>query len=121
MKDNKYVCSCCGGKVNRISLTCEYCGTQYKEQNDTILKIETFRNPVRTFTATAAIDYGYAVHIGAEKTSELAMKQLVHELSKCIAPMIEIESRNDPRFGFREVSGTIKIVQPVNTGGKLEW
>ena len=49
------------------------------------------------------------------------MKQLVHELSKCIAPMIEIESRNDPRSGFHKVSGTIKIVQPVNTGGKLEW
>lgn len=109
---DKYRCDCCGGHINPRTLKCEYCGTQYKEEHDTAIRIEAFHNPVRTFTAKISLDREL---MNRPYGSEIAIKELARELSKVIPSMMEVETRFDPEFMRQEVWGRIKIVEPVNT------
>ena len=70
---DKYICSCCGGKINRITMTCEYCGTQYEEKHDNLIRIETFRNPVETLGCDIPIPTELFMELGAKKASEVVM------------------------------------------------
>lgn len=111
---NKYICPCCGGTINRASMTCEYCGTGFKEEHDNLIRIETFRNPVRTFEARVFIPDNWFSEFGVESVSKLAVEELVRELSKSIAPMMEVHNEHDLRTMSNIFSGRIKIIQPVN-------
>lgn len=115
---DKYICGCCGGRINRSTMTCEYCGTQYKEENNNIIRIETFRNPVRTFQAKVAIPDSWFREFDAEEVSKMAVKELANELAKAIPPMMEVYQEYDPSYMQHILKGRIKIVQPVN-GGKI--
>lgn len=114
---NKYICPCCGGKINRISMTCEYCGTGFNEVHDNLIRIETFQNPVRTFEAKISVPDSWFIEFGIESVSELAVEGLVRELSKSIAPMMQVYSEHDLGTRSNIFSGRIKIIQPVNSGG----
>ena len=115
----KYVCDCCGGTINPLTMTCEYCGTKYKREYDprddrsNIYRVETYQNPVRTYTARVDID-AYDVRTNDPETiSQIAVKELARELSKCIAPNMVIESQRDIRYGGYSVFGTVKVVTPA--------
>lgn len=115
----KYVCDCCGGTINPLTMTCEYCGTKYKRDDDWAkpIRIETHHNPVCTYTAGVDIS-AYDVRTNDPETiSQLAVKELARELSKCIAPnmVIEmvIESQRDIRYGGYNIYGTVKVVTPA--------
>lgn len=116
---NKYICQCCGGRINPTTMKCEYCGTEYKKEADKIIRIETFTNPVRTFSAKVAIPDNWFREFGVESVSKLAVEQLVKELSESIAPMMEVYSDHDIATMQHTFSGRIKIIQPVNSGGML--
>ena len=118
---DKYVCDCCGAPIDRHSMKCSYCGTQYKLENNNLIRIKTFHNPIQTFAAKVAMDPYLLTELGPKEASEVAMNQLVNELSKCIAPMMEVYSEFDPGYCRHIVNGRIKVVQPVHRGWLFEW
>lgn len=108
---DKYICECCGGQIDPSTMTCRYCGTQYKRDDDRIIRIDTFTNPVHTFKACVAVpnemmreDFG----------RELAINSLVSELSNVIPSHMLVASEYDYEHHITRLSGTIKIVHPVN-------
>lgn len=51
-------CECCGAslKINPYNpyfddYFCDYCGSKYKANNEGVIRIETYQNPVRTLIA----------------------------------------------------------------------
>ncbi len=111
----KYVCDCCGGTINPLTMTCEYCGTKYKRDDDWAkpIRIETYQNPVRTYTARVGIDAYDVRNNDPEIISRIAVEELSRELSKVIAPNMVIESQRDIRYGGYNIYGTIKVVTPA--------
>lgn len=109
----EYVCTHCGGHVSPYSMRCEYCGTQYKVENDHILRIETYQNPVETFAAAEAVPMEMINALGPEKAGEIALRHLTDKLAQCIAPMMRIETEYDYGNCLQKVRATIKIVRPV--------
>lgn len=108
------VCKCCGGTINRKTMKCEYCGTAYERQGeDAVIRIETFRNPVRTFTACVSISDN-DVAKSPDLMSEVALRQLKTKLSDAIASNMVVDVVHDINYMSQKVYGTIKIVQPVN-------
>lgn len=103
-----YVCTQCGGKVNRSTMTCEMCGTQFKE-TENVMRIVAERPGVKTLGATIAIDREMA-YLSPEDTSEIVMRQMVDELAKCIAPFIDVKTEDDPILGRQLVRGRIRIL-----------
>ena len=110
---NDYICTHCGGHVSPHSMRCEYCGTQYKSRDDQIIRIETFHNPVETFTAAEEIPMEMINQLGAEKAGEIAIKQLSHKFAECIAPMMKIETEHNPYMYSQRVRATIKVIRPL--------
>ena len=108
-----YKCKCCGGHIDRVTMTCEYCGTRYKEENNHIIKIETFQNPVETFSAQIVMD-DELMRYSVDDASRIAIEQLSRELTKCVAPMMVVDHYYDPLYMQHKIRGTVKIVRPTS-------
>ena len=123
----KYVCDCCGGSIDLHTLTCEYCGTKYKrdmsEYNNPFyqpIRIETYHNPINTYTACVEIDDYDIMRYGPEYASKKAIEVLSHKLSESIALNMAIEEGPSFTLDFKHrIYGTIKMVKPVN--GAEDW
>lgn len=111
---DKYICECCGGKINRATMTCEYCGTQYKEDlvNDAVIRIETFHNPVETLRASVIVPDEQMRLMGADNASEWVVRQLAHKFSEHIAKYMVLENRFEPYERQHFVTATVKMVIP---------
>ena len=111
---DKYICECCGGKINRATMTCEYCGTQYKEDlvNDTVIRIETFRNPVDTLKASVIVPDEQIRLMGADNASEWVVRQLAHKFSEHMLKYMVLENRFEPYERQHWVTATVKMVIP---------
>lgn len=111
MKD--YTCTHCGGHISPYNMRCEYCGAQYEFKNDQIFRIETYQNPVETFTAVEVIPLETMNALGAEKAGELAIRHLSDKLAQCIAPMMRIDTEHDYNYCSQRIRATVKIVRPI--------
>jgi hypothetical protein len=114
--DNKaYICQCCGGTINRDTMKCEYCGTEYEKNDDQVrLRIETFQNPVETLACQVGITDEDMIALGPEEASKLAMQKMCRQLSECLAPFINMRVEHDPCTRIHHLEGRLKIVRPVN-------
>lgn len=115
-----YKCECCGGDINRATMRCEYCGTQYKEDyNDSIIRVETYHNPVDHYTAMIKFDSDQVDCLGAERVSEIAMHELTHKLADCIAQNMVMTHRYEPSSQLHYIRGDIKVIRPIE--GADRW
>ena len=110
---NKYKCSCCGANINKITMICEYCGTQYKEESGNVIKIETFTNPVRTLASKMVID-NFALTMNPVEYSEYAIKKLAVKFAECLVPFMNIQSSIDPCTDHVILDAKIKVIDPIN-------
>ena len=110
---DKYKCSCCGGDIDRKTMTCEYCGTRYKEEYGNVLRIETFQNPVRTLATRIVID-DFAMRTAPKDYSEFAIRELARQFAECIAPYMDIQHTFDSRTRISRLDARIKVVEPIN-------
>lgn len=115
---DKYICECCGGKINPHTMTCEYCGTQYKKEDEKVFRIETFQVPVQTFKC--AYDIPNEFIIRDPKSASLAvLNHLANELAEVIAPYCEYQIEDDPFRCQKRVRAQIKIIEPINKGLRI--
>ena len=104
-----YVCTQCGGKVNRATLVCENCGTQFKE-NDGIIRIIAERPGVHTLGTAITIDEEMLYAVGAKEISEIVMKQMVADLAEAIAPYIEVKTERSFISNQQIVRGRVRVL-----------
>lgn len=121
MINNRYVCECCGGKVNPVTLTCEYCGTKYKQDPvaNNVFRIETFQAPVDKFACKVVMDQRELYALGPEKASEIAIHKIASQMAKGLIPMIKYNVDYDPCSCCYTYFGEIRVIRPIN-GGKVE-
>ena len=121
MINNKYICECCGGKVNPVTLACEYCGTKYKQDYDTnsVFRIETFQAPVDKFACEVVMDQRDIYVLGPEKASEIAIHKIAARMADGLIPMIKYNMEYDPICCGYKYHGEIRAIRPIN-GGKVE-
>ena len=113
----KYVCECCGGQINPVTLKCEYCGTQYKDDFDNIIRVETYMNPVDTYRSQVIVPRNIVQQMGDKMASEYVIGKLTRELSDVIAKNMVITARNSMETDAQVFSGTIKIIRPERIEG----
>lgn len=118
MNNKAYICQCCGGTINRDTMKCEYCGTEYEKNDDQVrLRIETFHNPVESLISRVGISDEEMRALGPETASKLAMQSICRQLSECLVPFIDVCVENDPCTMMHNFAGRLKIVRPVNHQG----
>lgn len=110
--DNAMICKCCGGTVDRGSLRCNFCGVQY-EITPSPLRIETFQNPVEHFSAKFVAPGEIFYKMEPEQMSEIAVHQLVKQLSKSIPICMQVSKKENMRDYTTEYRGDIRMVRPI--------
>ena len=115
---DKYICECCGGKVNRATMTCEYCGTQYKEEDNNLIRFETYSNPIQKLCVTTSFPEE-AFMKNPTEMAEYAIRHTAMKFAECIAPYMVMETEYDPEYCERRISGQIRIVVPKE--GSNRW
>lgn len=115
---NKYVCPCCGGRINQASMTCEYCGTGFKKEHDNLIRVETFQNPVVTLGKSIRVNHR-DMYTSPEQMSEWAIKTLARDFAEAIAPYMDIEYRFDPFEAGNILDARIKIVNPIHKPNEI--
>ena len=113
---NMYKCPCCGGNVNTATMRCEYCGTMFEQRNNNLLRIETYRNPVRTLRGAVVIPSHEVRYLGPEETSKLAMSRLQSKMAEAIADVMSYTVEYDLDHLDYRIYGEMRAVVPVHNG-----
>ena len=115
----KLKCECCGAplKINPISIyyegyICDYCGSKYKADNEGVIRIETYQNPVRILMARTYVTDDVTKGIGEEKAAEYSIKNLTRNLAESLAPMLTIEKEYDPQCMRHIITAKVRVVEP---------
>ena len=109
-------CECCGAplKINPYfnNYICDYCGSKYKADNEGVIRIETYQNPVRTLISKTYVSDDAVKGIGEEKAAEYSIKNLSRNLAESLAPMLTIEKEYDPQYMRHIITAKIRVVEP---------
>ena len=112
-------CEYCGAplKINPLSIyyegyICDYCGSKYKADNEGVIRIETYQNPVRTLIAKTYVSDDVVKGIGEEKAAEYSIKNLSSNLAESLAPMLTIEKEYDPQYMRHIITAKVRVVEP---------
>ena len=89
-----YICPQCGGQVNRVKMICEYCGTQFREE-DNAIRIVTYHPGVHTLGANVMIDRE-ALEMQPQEAAEFAIKSMARSFAEGIAQYMDVKTSDDP-------------------------
>ena len=113
IKTDKYKCPCCGGHINPRTMQCEYCDTQFEDENRNLIgRVETFTNPVAVLSCQSYLDKEAIACYGLEKASEYVLREMVTGLVDKIYPFMEVRATQDVTYSGIKLEGRIKCTIP---------
>ena len=108
-----YVCTQCGGKVNRNTLICEMCGTRFKDMSTPeLIRLEVERPGVHVLQSGFAVDKCLSEQIGATEISRIVIERMSHALADAIAPYMDVKWEDVPWQNEIRVRGRIRVLDP---------
>ena len=107
-----YICTQCGGKVNRTTLVCEMCGTHFKDESQgESCRLIVTRPGVVTLEQSIDVDMEHMMYSPAE-FSQYIIKQLAREFADCIAPYMSVETENHPYDHTCTIRARVRLLEP---------
>lgn len=112
------VCTECGGHIDRDTMTCRYCGIQYKLDQDMMpIMVSRFEPHMETLKARIFIpDYVVKSEMGRggdmTKLTEYAVKDLSRKLAEAIIPFMEVRNSYEPCEQIHEFSARVRVYRP---------
>ena len=102
------ICQCCGGHIDRRTMMCPYCETQYNGKLEPVPVIADYEpDGYQTIQATVYVDEL------TFRNQEIAMKtvyeQLYEEMMKQMSQYVEVTEQVDCRRFRRIIRGRLKI------------
>lgn len=111
-------CECCGGSLRSDILTvkgyyrCEYCGSLYKDDNESVIRIETYSNPIKTFKTSYELDENVIKSIGSENASEVVLGHLKRNLADAIAECMDVHTEYNPERMTQYITARVRMIDP---------
>ena len=111
------VCTECGGHIDRETMTCRYCGIQYKLDQDMMpIVVSRFDPHMETLKGRIFIpEYMFKAEKDRgdmTKLTEYAVKELSYKLAEAIVPFMEVRTDYEPREQMHEVSARVRVYRP---------
>lgn len=107
------ICSCCGGQIDRESLTCKMCGTAFVlDKNDAPVEIELTRANVHTLACAQYIPREMLNKNEREEYERFVLRKMADELARKLIPYIERESVYDPKTDTINTYGRLRVIKP---------
>jgi hypothetical protein len=109
------VCPNCGGKINAARMKCEYCGTEFRRDDDGVLKIRYESIPYNTQVLGVSVNVPKDRMMYIDDDSAIrgfVMDEMTHRLAQALVPMMDITVQDNPHFNSVDVRGRIRIIRP---------
>ena len=110
------VCPNCGGKINAARMKCEYCGTEFRRDDDGVLKIRYESIPYNTQVLNVSVNVPKEMAIRMNDEAMLrgyVIDEMTYRLAKALAPMMDIMVQADNPFTDSvNVRGRIRVIRP---------
>lgn len=106
------ICTQCGGRINPAKMRCEYCGTQYEQKHDQIVRVETYQ--VRPVTLQAAASYPKELIdvIGAADISREICGRMARDIAEELTKYIDYQVQEDPYTKSVIARGRVRVLPP---------
>lgn len=105
-------CPNCGGNIDRSRMICPYCGTQFKNEYNDIIRIETYNPRVVPLKATAMLDESFIKTIGKENASEILVREMARNIADSLIPFMEVYTSYVPERCEYRTDARIRVLKP---------
>jgi hypothetical protein len=114
MKLEPMVCQNCAGKINDVTMVCEYCGTKYRRSpNDGCLPyIVVDRTHAQVIGTTVKVPIETIQMIGEEKAAEYIKDSLVDEIKRQLADYMSVATSLDLKTNSYDVHARVRLLPP---------
>lgn len=103
-------CKNCGANVNRSTMRCDYCGTEYESPNERI-EIVVDRPGVHTIRCQAKIDMGH-MRYNPESAKEYVLSDMRKQLADGLLAFMKMTTCDDPISFCQIIRGEVRVVDP---------
>lgn len=107
-----YICTQCGGRINPAKMRCEYCGTQYEQQYDRIVRVETYQIQPVTLQATASYPKELIDVVGAADISREMCGRMARDIAEELTKYIDYQVQEDPCADRLIARGRVRVLPP---------
>lgn len=105
-------CKNCGGTIDRRTMKCPYCDTQYERQHgSTMVQFAVERPGVHVIRAQAMVADEIAMR-NPEAAAKIAEDQLRRSLADGLLDYMRCVTTVDPRRCCRIIRGEVRVVEP---------
>ena len=110
-------CKNCAGRINKATMTCEYCGTQYEGlYADGMLHcvVEHQSSPVKILKMETSIPEELLREncLAKNSVADMAMGDIRHQLAKALEDCMEIEMHYDIRQMRQVITARVRVLEP---------
>ena len=103
------ICQCCGGRIDRKTMRCPYCDTQYNGKLEPATKIiYGERRDYDILHASVCLKEALFRENQA-MAQKIAMEKLMQAMAKGLEPYVEVKEHCDPTSFSRIITGAIRL------------
>lgn len=104
-------CDKCGGQIDRVTLTCKMCGTQYVlDENMRPVRLEISKCKLVTVGSCVAIP-GYSLADNPEECTEFALRELASRMAEKLIPLMELQSMYEPKYNEYVTYARLRVAE----------
>ena len=114
LKVKPLVCTNCGGHIDRSTMKCPFCDTQYHRQRDEVTVNYIVDRPgTHRLRATIRVDDQMVRH-DPEAASNYVLNRLRHEIADGLLAYMKIETQQDfdPLRRCQIIRGEVRVLDP---------
>ena len=104
------VCENCGGPIERRTMRCPYCGTQYTSW-DGAMKIEVHEVGVHTLRCQVQVARVYT-HNDPERAAQYALGRMREQIADGLLAYMKMSTTDDPRQNCQIIRGEVRVIIP---------
>lgn len=106
------ICTQCGGRINPAKMRCEYCGTQYEQKHDKIVRVETYQVSPVTLQASVCFGKEDADFLGPAVMSRQICGRMASEIAEELVKYIEYQIQEEPYTSSVIARGRVRVLPP---------
>lgn len=107
------ICQCCGGHIDRRTMKCPYCETQYEKKFDGTPVTFTVERPgVHHINAMVRLDE-QAIRMNPEGATEFAMNKLRNSIADGLLEYMRIDTCKDYSQFCRIIRADVRVLDPT--------
>lgn len=115
------ICECCGGRIDRVTMLCQMCGTAYKlDEYEHPIRIIEYSTKVETLACKVTIPRYLVEGMGKNEAMEMTLKKMAHNMAEKIMPLIEFSHEYDPLHQDFITYGVLRVANPHTTNGSYK-